>query len=211
MKAEFKKITDKISQLTFESKEEMNETFVRITGYLECPKFKDQIFTLGQYREWYSTEYGSWSYYTDWSGHNIPSKGLVPFINGMFDPLSELEHSLIDTFKYKVHPHYIIAIYDGVRDGALDHEMAHALYGTEPEYTEAVDIAVKGNWLALEDVRNKLTELGYNPDTHIDECHAYVGVDHAWLDDKGVEYPLPLSIALRDLYDKYKPLTGIQF
>lgn len=200
---EIKKIDEKITLLKFPSAEDMNRAFCRVTGYLECPKFKGTTFTLGEYRKWYSAEYGSWSYDNDWSGHNIPWTGMEPFIEGLFDPLSEDEQVIVDLFKFKPKPFYIIAMHNDARSTVYDHELAHALYGTNPKYRAEVEAAIKPHWRKLRPVHELLKELGYSPKVFMDETHAYVGVDNAYLDDKKVKYPKELSNKLKSIFRKH--------
>lgn len=201
------KITPNILKLEYESCEQMNLAFCRISSHSECIEFKGKVFTLGQYRKWYSSTSGTaaWTYADDWNGHNIPSKSLEAFIRGDFDPLTEDEAAIIEAVRYKEPPYYIIAVAKDSRDDALDHEIAHALFGTNPVYQEAVAAKISEYWHKLQPLRDLLNSYGYHFDVLVDECHAYAGVDHDWCKHKGVEIPEDLTKALLKLYDKHKP------
>lgn len=199
-----KKINKDITQVTYSTVEEMNKAFCRISGYGECPKFQGQIFTLGQYRKWYSEEYGAWTYYEDFHGHNIPSKSMEPFWNGDFDPLTPEEEFLVNLTRHKEKPHYIIGTSTESRETVDDHELAHAIFGTNEAYNKKVTELVTKYSKELKDVKALLIKMGYNTSVFIDEAHAYVGVDAAYLDNAGVKYPTKLHDELLALYVKAK-------
>lgn len=170
------KITSNIIHVKFKSQIEMCETFCRFQEHYESPEFRGKIFTLGQYREWYSEHYGSWSYYTDWNGFNIPDYVLNPFKQGLFDPLSEKEKNFLERFRYRKGKFYIIGTYDSLPE-ALNHEIAHALYYLDEEYKKEVDqIISKADkiapaWIAFE---NFLLEKGYTAEVIDDEIQAFL-------------------------------------
>lgn len=203
------KITDNITHIKYATAEDMNNAFCRITAQLECPEFKDKVFTLGQYRQYYSDHNGGWTYATDWAGHNIPSKGLEPFMSGLFDPLTTLEQHLLDTVRSKKKPFYVIGTYKDARDGVLEHEVAHALYGVVPTYTKAVQALLAKYKTQLGAVKTMLADYGYHKDTFTDEMHAYIGVDYKHLDKNQVKYPEALSISLRNLFKKHCPKLAV--
>ena len=93
-----------------DSQEELGLTFMCFQEYYEStnPAFKNNIFTLGQLKRWYSETYGANNYQTTWVGFNFPSKVLIPFKEGLFDPLITEEKRLLDLFKYRSDDFYII-------------------------------------------------------------------------------------------------------
>lgn len=199
-----KKINKNITHVTFETVEDMNKSFCRISAYGECPKFKGQIFTLGQYRKWYSDEFGGWTGYVDFHGHNIPSSSLEPFWAGEFDPLTEEESFIVELLRHKSKPHYVIGTFQDSRSDVEDHELAHALFGTNEQYRKKVTELITKYNKELKPVKDMLIKMGYHVDVFVDEAHAYVGVDGKYLDTKGVVYPEKLHDDLVALYNKYK-------
>ena len=85
------KVADGIYLLRFKTQYELTSTFLRVQEHYESPQFHGRIFTLEQYMDWYVARYGSFSYYQDWSGFNVPSTAFQPFYDGKFDPLTEKE------------------------------------------------------------------------------------------------------------------------
>lgn len=185
----------------------MNNAFCRITAHSECSVHKGKVFTLGQYRKWYSEhgEVAAWTYAEDWNGHNIPSKSLEAFFNGDFDPLTSEEQAIIEAVRYKERPFYIIAVADNSRAAALDHEIAHAIYGTDIRYQEKVNYQISKYSKTLKPLRDLLASYGYHSDVFVDECHAYAGIDHAWTKEKGIMIPDELTKSLLELFEAHKP------
>ncbi|MFC1774812.1 ABC transporter ATP-binding protein [Nanoarchaeota archaeon] len=170
---ELKTITKKIFLLIFENQYEITSTFLRFQEHYESPEFRGKIFTLEEYKEWYSTIKGSFTYYTDWHGFNIPSHILKPFYEGKFDPLSEKEKKLLGLFKDKKGKFYIIGIHKGVPvSSLLNHEIAHGLFYTDEKYKDSVlEILSKYD---IGDIKEKLRKSGgYHEDVLDDEVHAY--------------------------------------
>ena len=116
-----------------DSQEELGRTFIRFQEYYESPnpEFKGKIFTLGMVRQWYSIKYGADTYHHDWTGFNFPSKVLIPFKQGLFDPLTTEETELLNLFKYR-NDHFYIMGAQNVE--TLRHELSHALYDSNIKY-----------------------------------------------------------------------------
>lgn len=207
-----------IVMLTYKTQNELARAFVRVQEFYESPAFKGTIFTLGQFREWYAAKHGTWSYYKDWNGFNVPSKMFELFIRGTFDPLSKEEKALIKIVKYIGDGQYVIATHKDADNEVGEHELAHALYACDRQYRSNVDRYFKEHEdEVIESIRNdeaegsaaysgptsldkliaKMNELGYNDTVVRDECHAYLAASTGWLRDEGVEYPMRLASNLR--------------
>lgn len=136
-----KSLTPKIILVSADSQAELNEAFLRIEEHYESPEWKGKIFTLGQYRKWYAETNGAFSYLTDWTGFNVPSDALKPFITGLFDPLTPNEQQLINWFKDRTD---VFAVIGAQPDGkAQEHEICHALWATDPAYRALATDMVK--------------------------------------------------------------------
>lgn len=74
-----KEILPHIFHVNFSSQEELASTFLRFQEHFESPSFKGKIFSLDDYKRWYikhspnGQKTGEFTYYSDWSGFNIPS------------------------------------------------------------------------------------------------------------------------------------------
>ena len=156
-----------------DSQSELGNAFMRFQEYYESPNldFKNKIFTCGQVRAWYSETYGADSYHHDWSGFNFPSTVLVPFKQGLFDPLTQEEQWLLELFKYRHDNFYII----GAQTYAvLRHELAHALYSHDKKYAAQINAILDKNKSKIKATRKYILDKGYHEDVINDELQAYI-------------------------------------
>ena len=200
------KLTDQMIRVHFKTQRELAETFIRFQEYYESPEWKNKIFTLGQYREWYSRETGAFTYYSDWNGFNIPSEVLIPFRCGLFDPLTDLEKQFLELIPARTEKFYIIGTHaerGDKEDDTLTHEICHGLYYTNDTYRKEVNMLLGVCYDALQPLRDKLlSTLGYHNDVIDDECHAYVSASNKWLDEKKIPYPKKLHEDLKHLRER---------
>ena len=153
----------------FKTQYKLASTFLRIQEHYESTQFKDRVFTLEEFMDWYAERFGAFTYLEDWSAFNLPSTALRPFYGGTFDPLLEKERRLLALFRKVREPFYVIGI---ANEQDLHHELAHALYYMRREYRQAVNAVMhKYNTTAL---ARRLTEMGYHRSVLADEVHAYL-------------------------------------
>jgi hypothetical protein len=164
-----KKVADGIFLVRFESQYALASTFLRIQEHYESSRFRDRVFTLEQFMDWYAAEYGAFSYYQDWSGFNVPSTAFTPFYQGRFDPLLRKEQRLLRLFERERAPFYVIGI---SAEMDLKHELAHALYFTRPAYRDEVRRAIRDYDTSR--LRKWLASIGYHRSVVADEVHAYL-------------------------------------
>lgn len=164
----------------------------------ENPLFKNNIFTLGQLKNWYSENYGTDTYHVDWVGYNIPSKVLNPFKQGLFDPLTIEETKLLDLFRYRTDSFYIIGAQD---NNTLRHELAHALYAFNAQYKLEIDRFCAKNKTKLKKVSNYILAKGYHKDVLNDEIQAYITDND---DTEIINNTCPAIIAdMNKIFNKY--------
>jgi hypothetical protein len=165
------------------------------------------VFTLEQYMDWYAARFGAFTYFEDWGGFNVPSTALEPFYQGWFDPLLQKESRLLRRFRHVRRPFYVIGI---AADADLRHELAHALFFTEPAYQAEVLAAMRGyDTGALE---RTLASMGYHQQVLTDEVHAYL-IAPAGALGRGAKRLAPLQKNLRAIFRRYAaalslPRTG---
>jgi hypothetical protein len=162
---------------------------LRFEEQYESPKFKGKIFTLAEFKKWYmkSTKKKKFTYYTDWSGFNIPSKYLKPFFDGKFNPLSPKEKKLLSLLKNIRGEFYLIASFkkDKSLQETVDHETTHAIYCFEDKYSAKVAKYFKGK--DTQELQTLLVKQGYTDKDHdimVDEMNAYLTNDMKWLRKK---------------------------
>lgn len=190
-------IAKDIVRIRATSQHELSETFLRFQEHYESPEWRGKIFTVGQFRAWYSREHGANTYERDWSGYNIPSYVLEPFVRGLFDPLTPAENALVNLFRFRDGRFYIIGSQD---DDTLDHEECHALYYVSEAYRAAVDAVLGRHAAELAPVERCVRRMMYHPSVVPDEVHAYVSEgDEDWFLENRLEFPKRVHAKLRAL------------
>lgn len=159
--------------ISADSQKELGETFIRFQEHYESPNldFKNKIFTLGSVKEYYSNEYGADVYSETWIGFNFPSTVLLPFKQGLFDPLTDQEKILLDLLKYRNEEYYIIG---AQTKSTLRHELSHAMYGYSIKYKNEIDEFISENKTKFRKVKKYILDKGYHEDVVNDEIQAYV-------------------------------------
>jgi hypothetical protein len=201
-----------VYHIHFTTQRELASTFLRFQEHYESPWFKGKVFDLNTFIQWYTAnssegqKTGSFTYYEDWHGFNIPSYVLEPFYAGQFDPLSEQEKQFLALFSdQREKRFYIIGTHKGDEFAdTLLHEMAHGLWYVDETYRAAaqaiVDKVPSHLRVALE---TGLHEKGYDPELFVDEIHAYI-LDGAsdFASTLDVSLLEPYTIQFRKLFDE---------
>lgn len=183
-----------------DSQDELGLTFMRFQEHYESsnPAFKNKVFTQGQLKRWYSETYGANNYHLMWVGFNFPSSVLIPFREGLFDPLTIEETRLLDLFKYRGDNFYIIGAQN---NSVLRHELAHALYASDAKYREEINLFIKKNKFKVQKTAKYILGKGYHKDVLNDEIQAYITDND---DTDIINYTCPSVIAgINKIYNKY--------
>jgi hypothetical protein len=187
--------------ISADSQQELGETFIRFQEYYESPnkKFRNQTFTLGAVKQWYSIQYGADLYSDLWVGFNFPSYVLDPFKKGLFDPLTDLEKQLIDLLKYRNDKFYIIGAQN---KSVLRHELAHTLYDSSEKYRTLINNYIKKHNKKFNKVFTYLFKKGYCKTVIKDEIQAYI-TDN---DDEFIlnNLDINLIVGINKIYKKFK-------
>lgn len=167
-----------IYHVSFPNQYLLTSTMLRFEEHYESPKFKDKIFTLEEYADWYAEENGNFTYYQDWNGFNIPGSYFDLFIEGRFNPLTKKEEKFLGKLNaISEEKFYVIATAKDSRSLALEHEIVHGLFNLYPSYASdvLVDITIAstdGDY-DTNDIQNALADVGYHYDVFRDELNAY--------------------------------------
>lgn len=199
-----KKVNEHIIHVKFETGTDMTETLIRYQEYYESPSknFRGNIFTLGMLRKWYTKKFGGFTYYTDYSGFNLPSHVLNPFKEGLFDPLTEKEKYFLDMFKDRTDKFYIIATASKEdEENSFNHELLHALYYTNKNYKTKANKILKG--VDLKSLYKGLKKIGYCDDVLLDEAQAYMGSDTTVLYENKIDFSVNKAQELEKLARRY--------
>ena len=196
------KIADAIFLVRFKTQYEVASTFLRFQEHFESRRFSGHVFTLEEFMDWYAAEYGNFTYYQDWSGFNIPSTVLAPFYEGSFDPLLKKEQRLLELFKNERHPFYVMGMSASSSPSELSHELAHALFFTDPIYKSAVIAAMKRHDTSV--LEKNLHRAGYSKSVLRDEAHSYVLTSTTGLlDNHGTRKLAPLRKELQAIFSAH--------
>lgn len=182
-------------------KPELGQTFLRFSEYYENPHFKGKTFTHAEFEAWYKAQHKVWDYHQEWDGFNIPSKALIPFRQGKFDPLSEEEKDLLEATNHIEGRFYLIGT-DG-KQTTLKHEIAHAMYDTNPQYKREVKEVLAGQ--DLRELNKFFAKQDYHESVHLDEAQAYFASDLRWLAANGLNLNKHREAIkqIRKIYEKH--------
>jgi hypothetical protein len=159
--------------ISADSQRELGETFIRFQEYYESPskKFRNNTFTLGDVKNYYSLEYGADLYSELWIGFNFPSIVLSPFKQGLFDPLTTQEKELLGLLKYRHDTFYIIGAQN---NSTLRHELSHAMYGHDIKYKNEIDAYISKHQKGFNKISRHILQRGYDKSVLNDELQAYI-------------------------------------
>lgn len=163
-----------------EKKETIANAFIRFQEYYENPVFKGKKgFTVQDIETWWASKDPTESYYSYWSGFNIPGWVMLDIVkSSTYYPLSTLELDLIALFEdipsLELGKGVILGIGDDT-DDVFDHELAHAMFATDMYYKSQ---QIRNVYELPQDVYDSLfkdlLELGYHQSVVIDEIQAYL-------------------------------------
>ena len=126
----------------------------------------------------YAKHTGNFTYFTDWSGFNIPGNIVCEYKdNHLASGVSYLnkERLLFASVSQYIQDYgedfYLLAIY---KETDIKHELAHACYYLYPEYRKGINKLINKRLKHFKDQKKKLLEMGYRPDMIDDEQQAYL-------------------------------------
>ena len=164
--------------------------FMRYQEFYESDSetFRGKGFKWREFVDYYKkkTKSDILTYHEDWAGYNIPCDSiesciaLIPDIN-FYDLIM---FSIVDTIKSKVgsDKFYLIGIdqENGEDPSLIEHELAHGLWFSSPQYKaeQLINIDELPDYIE-EPLRKKISQMGYGPNVIDDEIQAYLstGID----------------------------------
>lgn len=199
-----KQISPNVYHVTTKKAVDLAQIFMRFQEHYESPKFQGKIFSVREYKDWYRTtrDHKRFSYNTDWSGFNIPSSVLTPFLEGKFNPLTKKEKSLLKCLSgaIKSGENFYVIGTSKEKERVITHELGHALFFTNKTYAQkATDLIKKSDTKKF----NKwLKDLGYAKSVWVDEICAYATHNPDSLKEKGL-FDKDLHKKLKALFEKH--------
>lgn len=155
----------------------------RMQDHAEHPAFMNQIFSRSRMKKYY---HGVGKDFNKSAlGYNIPSWAFRAFWDGRFK-VNQKEQRILDELNKlglgMDAPFYVISTADGsaasTSEEALDHELCHAFYFTDPEYRHRVTQLLEEHMDVTCKVGNVLIKWGiYAPTVIDDEVQAYLATD----------------------------------
>lgn len=172
--------------------------FMRAQEYYESI-FEEIIrkqFKVSKFVDLYKQHYGKrdFTYGSDWAGFNIPSEILEECMNNI--PEEEINNwdklmiDIIQTIKTQEgqNKYYLLGV-DELDNRLLEHEFAHAMYYTLPEYKSAMNKLNEDCDPIVRDMMCKcITDYGYADHVLPDELQAYMSTG---LGSKMLELNIP--------------------
>ena len=200
------KITKHILHIDFPTQRELTLAFMRVED--DGFPWEGRPFTVGEFRQHYSEQHGGWTYEASFQGVCVDAENLREHIDGLFDPLLFEEEQLVDAVRYRIaRPLMLVGTYEGGHnrhrgeyDPVIDHELAHALFATDPTYRRAARAQTRRK--GTEVLRHYLLSKDYDSSCIDDEAQAYLIGSHRYLESRGVPYPREIREALIGLRDK---------
>lgn len=186
--------------------------FMRAQEYYESPfpEFQGRDFNIFEYMDHYrkNRKRAVFTYADDWAGYNVPSESLEQCING----IEEESHTPYDhhmgNIVWWIRQHqkrgvfYLIGV-DKADSWIMDHEMAHALFYTNPEYRkEMMDLVLSVKRDTFDQLESFLVQSGYPKKVIVDEIQAYLstGLDDGMDKIRGVK---TLAKKFSKIFKKY--------
>jgi len=184
---------EKISKLpvihfSADTQKELTTAFVRVSEFYESPygEIHGKYFDLKEYKKLYAKDHeGRFTYYSDWTGFNIPSSSFKKFCELFSDSFTkkeqyvfnEVEKIIGDVFTRK--KYYLIGTYKGPSQrSTFEHEIAHSLYSLKRNYKKVCDETYKKiPEKTIEKIVLALKGLGYDEESLRDEIQAYSSTD----------------------------------
>ena len=172
--------------------------FMRCQEFYESafPEIVRTQFKTSKFIDMYKLHYGrqEFTYGDDWSGFNIPSHILEECIFNI-DPsdintYDKIMLSIVNKIKdlEGSNRYYLLGV-DQLDNDLLEHEFAHAMYYTLPEYKKSTDYLTSKCDISIKDMMYKcISDYGYADHVLSDEMQAYMGTGLA---SKMIQMNLP--------------------
>ena len=182
-------IRPNVFHVDYPTQYQLTSTFMRLQEFYESPydDIRGHFFTHEQYMDRYAEDRGKMSYFTDWSGFNVPSSAISLFMDKFGYSLNVKENALMVPLMSMVAPrleanpnyrYYLIGTY-GMKTDTINHELCHAYWFIDPEYRQQKIALIEKHYpMGSEEYKSLadgLIELGYADDEEIldDEIQAF--------------------------------------
>lgn len=184
MKYELTEVHPKIYLLSTNDAYNLAMHFCRVQEYYENPVWRNKIFTMFDFMEWYSKEKGegSFTYPSDWGGFNVPGR----IVNKLYktNEIKIKDFNKYDQFLFDIktminddakgNNWYLIGALETDK-GTIKHEIAHGLWATNRKYKKKMQELIDNLTEEQYDCLKKwLLEHMYCEQVVDDEIQAYL-------------------------------------
>jgi hypothetical protein len=185
--------------------------FLRYQEFYEggSDDIRGRKFSIDEYIGWYKNYHKNkdmFTYAYDWFGFNIPSSSIEECFNNISDE-NEYDRIMKNIFFSSLMDNdskdfYLLGI-DSLESTLLDHEMAHGMYFTDPNYKKDIDdITNKLPKETYDSLKSVIINMGYNNIVVDDEIQAYMSTGLAEHMDVIPNADL-YQPQYREVFDKY--------
>ncbi len=159
----------------------LTSMFVRIQEFYESPfdNIRGKYFSLEEYMDTYAKENKNFTYFSDWSGFNIPGWSFKMFYDLFKYDLRDKEVILRQGIQglHLRNPEakfYVIGSIKGQKR-VVNHELAHAYWYIYPDYQKKMNNMIQQLNSELRiSAESSLIEQGYHKEMIVDEMQAYL-------------------------------------
>ena len=208
-----------VLHIQFDSITEMSASLGRVQEFAENPTLHNQVVSWSRLKNYHKSKGNTRTFNAAWLGFNIPGSAFTEFYEQCthFKPKEKRVIELVLNYKFEG-DFYVMA--DGDKRAkkesykAGDHELAHALFGTNKEYKKTV-MSLINSYSKKDALLLKIKKMNcYAPNVWDDELHAYVTTDtfsnllSRFKLDKEDEELLELKKKLEETFTHYKALIS---
>jgi hypothetical protein len=175
-----KLITPEILHIQFESQYLITSSFMRLQEFYESdiPGIVGCYFSREYFEDAYAKRFGSFTYYRDWAGFNVPMTEINKFVELFNDVPYEKERLLLEEIFKPGHEkvQYVIGTYQNKDElFTLKHEFSHALFAINEEYRLAGTAMVEKYFQTKQGKKDIewMKSIGYCEKVLIDEGLAF--------------------------------------
>lgn len=164
----------------------LGATFMRMQEFYESPfeEIRGKRFLESDYMDLYADRNtDAFTYYSDWSGFNLPGRIVREFFVNFDSPPYSLNHKeqyLRKMINDPVPPEqfYLIGTIQGDDSTVFDHEIAHAMFSLNPEYRGLVETLMENlPSEMMTDLYQAMLKKGYCSEVVPDEIQAHLATD----------------------------------
>lgn len=187
MKFDLTEIRSNVYNFSFEKKYYLSSSFMRIQEFYKSPyeNIKGKHFELEEFMDTYAEDKGTFTYFDDWTGFNIPGNIMNEFYKVFKYGLNRKEQIILNCLfvmrrKRTDDNFYVIASSKGKEENkVIKHKLSHAYWYLLENYAEqAQSLIYNPKVLAVKSlnlIKKALKSMGYCEDVFDDEIQTYLG------------------------------------